>query len=202
MTTTIFLVRHGQTDSNIKDIYMGWSAEELNNTGFNQVQQLASRLARQPIAAVYTSPLQRTMTTSRMLSKPHRLSPVIVQDLIEINLGNWEGLHISEIKQKWPEQFNIWRSDPSNITIPGGESLNSVTERSTQALQQIAAVNKDKNIIVVTHEIVIKVIVPFVLNSTNSIYRRFVVDNASLSIITVKNDNYRLKTLNDTAHYE
>ena len=94
MTTTLFLVRHGQTESNITGYYMGWSDEDLNETGYAQVRSLASRLAGSSITSVYTSPLTRTYTTAEIIAEPHNLKPRVLESVIELNIGDWQGLHM------------------------------------------------------------------------------------------------------------
>lgn len=103
MTTTVLLVRHGQTDSNITGFYMGRSGEDLAEEGYTQARRLSFRLASLPITSVYTSPLRRAYATAVILAEPHSLEPRVMDDLIEIQLGDWEGLHIDEIKLGWPE---------------------------------------------------------------------------------------------------
>jgi broad specificity phosphatase PhoE len=80
MSTEILLVRHGQTKSNSTGYYMGWSSEDLSEEGIAQVQSLSARLSSLPIAAIYASPLQRTVTTADMIAKPHNLEVKPVQD--------------------------------------------------------------------------------------------------------------------------
>jgi broad specificity phosphatase PhoE len=106
MTTTILLVRHGQTRSNVTGFYMGWSNEDLNDVGYAQARKLSARLAGLPIASVYASPLKRAYTTASIIAEPHSLEVKPVDDLIEIKLGDWQGLHESEIEKRWPE---LWR---------------------------------------------------------------------------------------------
>ena len=200
MTTTVLLVRHGQTKSNVTGFYMGWSDEDINDVGYPQVHSLSSRLANLPIASVYSSPLQRTCTTAVILAKPHHLEVEVSDDLIELRLGDWEGLHMDEISQRWPEIWQQSRIDPSDITLPNGESYQQVTERAVQMFDKIVAANQDKQAVIVTHEIVVKVIVAHVLGVSNSIYRRFEVNNASLSVVRIINGKARLAVLNDTSH--
>ena len=200
MTTTVLLVRHGQTKSNVTGFYMGWSDEDIDDVGYPQVHSLSSRLASLPIASVYSSPLQRTCTTAVILAKPHGLEVEVSDDLIELRLGDWEGLHMDEIRQRWPEIWQQSRIDPSDITLPNGESYQQVTERAVQMFDKIVAANQDKQAVIVTHEIVVKVIVAHVLGVSNSIYRRFEVNNASLSVVRIINGKARLAVLNDTSH--
>jgi probable phosphoglycerate mutase len=200
MTTTVLLVRHGQANSNVTGYYMGWSNEDLSEIGYTQVRSLASRLASLPIASVYSSPLQRTCTTATILAKPHGLEVETSDDIIEIQIGDWQGLHIDEVGQRWPELWKQSRIDPSEITLPNGESFQQVTERAIRGFDKIVAANHGKQVIIVSHEIVVKVLVAHALGVSNSIYRRFEINNASLSAIRVIDGKTRLATLNDTSH--
>jgi broad specificity phosphatase PhoE len=202
MTTTVLLVRHGQTDSNINNFYMGWSSEDLNEAGYNQASRLSARLSSLPVHSVCTSPLQRAHTTAAILAEPHRLKPVVMDDLIEVNLGDWQGLYATEIEQRWPEVWRQWRIDPSSVTVPGGESLTQVTERAIRALHRVVASHQGEVTAIVTHEVIIKVLVAHVLGAPNHIYRRFDVNNASLSVVRIVGDQSWLAGLNDMSHLE
>ncbi len=202
MNTTVLLVRHGQTSSNITGFYMGWSDEDLNEVGYTQARRLSSRLARLPIASVYTSPLRRTYTTATILSEPHHLEPKVLDELIEIQFGDWQGLHIDDIQQKWPELWQQSRIDPSELTMPNGESFLQVTERAIRAFEKIVQDNQGKQVAIVTHDVVIRVLVAHILGVSNSIYRRFETLNASLSVIRVMNSSSQLIALNDTTHLD
>ena len=200
MTTTVLLVRHGQTKSNVTGFYMSRSNEDINDTGYTQAYKLSSRLASLPIASVYASPIQRTYTTAVILAKPHNLKVKALDDLSEIQLGDWQGLYLEEISQRWPELWKQWRTDPSKSTIPNGESFKQVTERAIRAFETIAATEPGRQAVIVTHEVIIKVLVAHALGVSNSIYRRFEINNASLSVIRVINGKIRLVALNDTSH--
>ena len=84
MTTTILLVRHGQTESNVTGFYMGWSDQDLNEAGYTQVESLSARLASLPITAAYTSPLRRTYNTAATIARPHNLELNLLDDVVEI----------------------------------------------------------------------------------------------------------------------
>ena len=199
--TTIFLVRHGQTNANATGFYMGWSDEDLNELGYTQARRLSARFASMPIASIYTSPLRRAYTTAAILAEPHKLELTVLDDLIEIQLGDWQGLHMDEIKKRWPKLWQQSRTDPSELTMPNGESYRQVTERAVRALKMVAEANRGKQAAIVTHEVIVKVLIAHVLGVSNSIYRRIEVDNASLSLIRV-NNNPQLIRLNDTLHLE
>jgi len=200
MTTTVLLIRHGQTKSNITGFYTGRSDEELTEMGYKQVKRLSSRLAGLPISSVYTSPLLRTYTTAAIIAEPHKLELKVVDNLIEMNLGDWEGLYTSEISQRWPELWKQWMFDPSEVIIPDGESLTEVAERAIPAFHGIVETNQDKQAIIITHEVIVKLIVAHVIGVPYSIYRRFEINNSSLTVIQCTENDFRLIGLNDTAH--
>jgi len=200
MTTTVLLVRHGQTESNTTGFYMGRSDEDLTKVGYKQAQHLSSRLARLPIASVYTSPLRRAYATAAILAEPHELEPRVLDNLIEIDLGDWQGLHMDEISRRWPELWQQWRIDPSGVVIPNGESLPEVSERAIPAFHRIVETNQGKQAIIVAHEVIVKVIVANVLGAPNSIYRRFEISNTSLTVIHYLHNKSSLIGLNDASH--
>jgi len=202
MTTTVLLVRHGQTNSNVTGFYMGWSDEDLSQVGYTEARRLSSRLASLPITSVYTSPLRRAYTTGAILAEPHELELKVLDDLIEIRLGDWQGLYVDEIKRRWPELWQQSRIDPSELTMPNGESFSQVTERAVRAFETVVGASRGKQAVIVTHDVIVRVLVAHVLRVSNSIYRRFEINNASLTVIRVVNGNSRLITLNDTSHLE
>ncbi|MEA3253427.1 MAG: histidine phosphatase family protein [Chloroflexota bacterium] len=202
MTTTVLLVRHGRTSSNVSGFYMGWSEEDLDETGYEQARCLSARLAEWSISSVYSSPLQRARSTAGILAEPHGIEPELLEDLIELGLGDWQGLHAEEIKRRWPEIWQQSRIDPSELTMPHGESFRQARERAVRALEQVLEASRGKQVVVVTHEAIVKVLVAHVLGAPNSIYRRFAIDNASLSVVRVLDGKLRLITLNDTAHLQ
>ena len=179
---------------------MGQSDEDLTEAGYKQARRLSSRLARLPIASVYTSPLRRAYATAAILVEPHELEPRVLDDLIEIDLGDWQGLHMDEISRRLPDIWQQWRTDPSEVVIPNGESLTEVTERAIPAFHRIVETNRGKQAIIVAHEVIVKVIVAHVLGAPNSIYRRFEISNTSLTVIQFIGNNLRLIGLNDTSH--
>jgi phosphoserine phosphatase len=201
MATEVFLVRHGQTNANAGGFYIGWSNEDLNESGYTQARRLSERLTTLPIASIYTSPLRRAYTTAAILVEPHKLNLTVLDDLAEIRLGDWQGLHVNEIKNRWPELWEQSRTDPSELTLPNGESYIRVTERAVRALKTAIDTNQGKQAVIVTHEVIIKVLIAHVLGISNSIYRRIRVDNGSLSIIR-NGENLQLVRLNDTSHLE
>ena len=200
MTTRIILVRHGQTESNRTGFYMGHSSEDLNETGYSQAQCLSAKLAELPVASIYTSPLRRTLSTASVIAQPHKLEPIPVKGLIENYPGDWQGLHKDEIISKWPELCQQWLTDPTAVTLPNGEKFEEVAERAIRAFDIILKSNEGKYVIIVTHEIIVKVLIIHALGAPSNIYRRFDINNTSVSTMRITDKLIHIETLNDTSH--
>ena len=164
--------------------------------------RLSSRLAGLPITSIYTSPLLRASATARILAESHGIKPTVLDDLTEIHNGEWQGLHKDEINRKCPEVWDMWRKNPAAVTIPGGENLVDVTDRAVRAFTNVVNTQQEKRCLIVTHEVIIKVLIAHVLQASNNIYRRFRINNASLSIIEAVNNSSLVTGINDVSHLE
>src|SRR5512141_1193197 len=104
MTTRLYLIRHGATQLTAEDRFSGAENVFLSEEGRAQAERLADRLADDNIAAVYTSPLDRTMTTATIIGKPHNLTPLQHDGLREISHGHWEGMSRKEVEEKFKDE--------------------------------------------------------------------------------------------------
>src|SRR4051812_46925485 len=119
--TRIFLVRHGATVLSAEDRFAGSFDVPLSDDGRAQAARLAQRLAGEKLAAVYASPLSRTMETAAIASAGHAL-PVNPRDgLREISHGRWEQLTRAEVDLRFPEEAAAWEADPYTFAPLGGE---------------------------------------------------------------------------------
>lgn len=202
MPAEILLVRHGQTESNRTGYFMGWSAEDLNATGRDQVERLAFRLASLEIRRAYASPLKRAEHTAEIIAAPHKpaLEAEKAPDLIEINQGELQGVHRSETEKRYPQLWVQLRTDPSAAAFPGGESFSQTAARTLAAFESIIAQNPEGRVLLVAHEINLKIIIIHILGAPFSIYRRFDIANASLSIARSGDQGFRMISVNDTSH--
>lgn len=181
---------------------MGWMDEDLSDIGVWQAERLSRRLAQRSIKAIYSSPLKRACRTAEMVALPHSLPVQVSGELGEIRIGEWEGMHAEEIATKFPDLWRTWRRDPTGIQIPGGESLSQVQDRAVAAFEDIARANKGRQVLVVTHDVVVRLVVAHYLGVTTSVYRRLEVANASLTVVELTDGRGWLRVLNDTAHLE
>lgn len=157
----LHLVRHGRTDANLDDRFVGWSDDALNAAGRAEAAELAARLAGEGIEGVFTSPVRRAVETAEILADAWDASVHTVHDLHEIEIGPWKGLLEREVREGHPAEYADWLRDPAGFRLPGRESLEEVRERTMRAVDQIARSQLsagDAPAVVVTHLAVLRVL--------------------------------------------
>src|SRR5438128_2378509 len=111
-STRVFLVRHGATILTAEDRFAGATDVPLSDEGRQQAQRLAERLSHEPIAAIYASPLGRTVETASILGRPHGLEVQPVPGLREISHGRWEQMTRQQVETAYPDEAASWEEDP------------------------------------------------------------------------------------------
>ena len=203
MATRIFLVRHGATVLTAEDRFAGATDVELSDEGREQARRLAVRLSRERIAAIYASPLGRTVETAAILARPHALDVQIRDGLREISHGRWEQMTRREVEQQFPEEAAAWEKDPYTFAPVGGESGLTVTARALPVLMDIVRAHSSGNVLVVSHKATIRLLLSSILGFDPRRYRDNLDQNpAALNIVDFKDPvNARLTLFNDTSHY-
>src|SRR6185369_11602071 len=148
-TTRLYLVRHGATQLTAEDRFSGAAGVDLSDEGRHQAECLAERLAGEPLAAVYCSPLSRTAETASILASPHRLGPIYCDGLREISHGRWEGLTRNEVEARYPDKYAAWESDPFTFAPKDGESGVAVLARALPIIREIVVSHAGQNVLVV-----------------------------------------------------
>jgi probable phosphoglycerate mutase len=135
----------------------GWTpGVHLNEAGQKQVQELGERLRSFPLAAVYSSPLERAVETANAVAAPHGLAVEIIEGVGEVRYGEWQGGDLKELSQHemWPGvQFY-----PSGTRFPGGETLGEVQMRAVTTLNELCARSPRQMIAVVSHADLIRLV--------------------------------------------
>jgi broad specificity phosphatase PhoE len=203
-STRVFIVRHGATVLTAEDRFAGATDVELSNEGREQTRRLGKRLADEKIAAVYASPLGRTVETAQILAKPHQLEVQTRDGLREISHGRWEQLTRREVEERFPEEAAEWEKDPYTFAPMGGESGLAVTARALPVLIQLVREHPGENILIVSHKATIRLLLSSLLGFDPRRYR----DNldqkpAALNIVDFRDPmRSRLTLFNDTSHYD
>jgi probable phosphoglycerate mutase len=202
--TRVFIVRHGATVLTAEDRFAGATDVELSDEGRAQTRRLAERLSDEKIAAVFASPLGRTVETAGILAGPHKLEVQTRDGLREISHGRWEQMTRREVEEKFPEEAAEWEKDPYTFAPVGGESGLAVTARALPVLIDLVRDHPGKTLLVVSHKATIRLLLSSLLGFDPRRYR----DNldqkpAALNIVDFKDaTRARLTLFNDTSHYD
>jgi probable phosphoglycerate mutase len=203
MSTRVFLIRHGATVLTAEDRFAGATDVELSDEGREQAQGLAERLSAEKIAAVYASPLGRTVETASIIARPHKLEVVRRDGLREISHGRWEQMTRHEVEAKFPEEAAAWEEDPYTFAPKGGESGLAVTARALPVLVDVVREHRDQNVILVSHKATIRLLLSSLLGFDPRRYRDNLDQSpAALNIVDFKDAAHaRLTLFNSTSHY-
>lgn len=201
--TRIYLIRHGATVLTAEDRFAGATNVPLSDEGRHQATTLSQRLAPLSIAAVYASPLDRTMETARILAAPHHLEVNPREGLKEISHGHWEQMTRHEVEIQFPQEAAAWDEDPYTFAPNRGESGLAVTARALPALLDIVRHHEGQSVIVVSHKATIRLLLSSLLGFDPRRYRdNLDQDPAALNIVDFKDPvRARLMLFNDTSHY-
>ena len=199
----LYLVRHGETESNRLGLALGRSDVPLNEQGVLQAERLAGALGGQPLTAVYSSPLRRTLETARAVVARHDLEVTVEERLIEMDIGELDGLTFAEVRERHPGLLEEWMSGPGpKMPMPGGERLVDVQERAWWAITEMADRHGDEAVAAVTHNFVILSLLTKVLGMELSQFRRVRHAVAAISVVDIAPGRTLLVRMNDTCHLD
>lgn len=196
MIETLILIRHGQTVHNVDGIAQGWNDSALSPLGEQQVEALARRVAAMDADAVYSSTLNRALSTARAIAKLTNHDITTLDDLREMNYGGWEGQSFLDVRKNDEETYRRWIDD-GDAPCPNGESHNDVRRRIERAVASMHG----RRVVAVSHGTAIRIAATALLQLPIGAARHFAQDNASVNIFLRRGDRFVLKLWNDTSHY-
>jgi probable phosphoglycerate mutase len=195
MTTTIFLVRHGAHDR-LDHILCGRMAGvTLSETGRDQARRVADRLSREPIAAIYVSPMERTRETAAPLADRLGLEPIVADDINEIDFGDWTGFAFEDLHRH--PAWEPWLRDRSRGRAPGGESMYEAQARVGRWISSVHSAHPDAAVVAICHADVIKAAVCDALGMPLDHHHRLEVGPGSISIVRLDDRGWRLVSFNE-----
>jgi len=198
----IILVRHGRTAWHAEGRYAGTTDVPLDEVGIQQADRVADRLKSAKIDVVFSSPLSRCLELAGKVADSHGLEVVVDDRLRELDLGRWDGEMLEDIVKRDGEILKRWTKDPTSVTIPGGESLMAVQERSMDWLNEASARYGDGLLLASSHGGPIRAIVTSVIGLPLSNLFRLTVDLASMSILNCMGKFSNLETMNERSHLD
>ena len=155
----VYLIRHGQVEGYENFPVYGHTDVKLTEVGILQMKQMADRLRLTEPKAIYSSDLKRSATGSRLIALHHDVPVYFLPELREMEFGDWEGLTLTEIRTRFPEELQKRQDDLLNYRAPGnGESIADLAARIDAVFDRIRAEQKENDIIITAHGAVNRVI--------------------------------------------
>ncbi len=188
--TLVYLVRHGETEWNVDKRFQGQGDVPLSPTGLAQADKLARWMGSLPVhfSAIYSSDLQRSMQTAMAIGRATGLRPVGVECLRELKCGEWQGLSVAEVEQRYPGQLAYWHAHIQTYCLPGGESIPDLQARVFPCFLELAARHTSQAVVVVSHGAALAALIAGLngwdLQGTWST-RRARMGNTAISIVAV-----------------
>ena len=191
--TTVYLIRHGQTDTNIISGFNGSASDQpLNATGEKMVMTLTPLFADIHLDAMYTSPLRRAVKTAEAVRGDKELALQFDPDLRETDFGFLEGLSWTEGKKRYPKDCRVWIRTPERFRAPGAsESVHDVWARVFTSFLRIVRENRGKTVAIVAHGMVFTLLTSRLLGYPLCRYRLTPMpSNASYRILEIEDDGH------------
>ena len=191
----IYIIRHGQTQSNLKNQYYGRLDVPLTDQGVQQMKALSFELSNIQFDKIYTSNARRALESLEICLPTYHHQAIIDERLCEINFGDFEGKTYQEISKEYPQEVIHWQRDWKNFLPPQGESFIQFYLRVSDIFKEIIS-NEVDNIFIMAHSGVIKAIYCYVLGQNLDLYWNFTCHNGKINIIQYEYGNLFIDAVN------
>lgn len=202
----IYFIRHGETVWNTLKIFQGSSNSPLTEKGREQAKKLGEKLKDTEFSNFYSSPLGRTIETSKLIIGDRDIKIEFIDEFKEISVGRMEGAPREEFEREFPGQFHNFFFNPKDYDPApyGGESFPQLIERVERGLKKITENHKKNDVVVViTHGMTLKAIFKVIKNiSLEELGEVAVPKNTSLSIVDYTDGKYSIDLFSDVSHLE
>ena len=200
MTTSVYLVRHGQTAWNKEEVFRGRTDIPLNETGLREAELAGEYFKRFELDAIYSSPLSRAFQTAQKIARFHPIEVHPLDGLIDMSFGSWEGHALKEVEEMDGERYQQWKEEPHLVKFPGGETLDEVRGRAMAALETVVGKYPEKTVALVSHRVINKVLLCAILGLDNSHFWQIAQGTTAINLIQYRNGKYILSLMNETCH--
>ena len=193
----IYLLRHGQIEQFRPRRFVGQLDLPLDDEGMRQARKMRDYLKDIGFSRIFTSPLQRTRQTAQIVANSRSIDITPVPDLAEINLGEWEGLTVALLRDRYPGEYEKRGEDLAHYRPPGGESFADLARRCLPAFTRLARENTGP-ILVVAHAGVNRVLLASLQQIPLKDLLSIPQDYCCLNIITADNGILHVDAINQT----
>lgn len=195
----LWLVRHGETEANVAGLYSGHAPTPLTERGIAQAQTLSTLLRNVPVDNVLCSKLERARHTTQLILGDREIPVRNMPELNEMFFGDWEMRHHRDLAREDAENYAVWCNDWQNATPTNGEGFQAFSLRVERFIAQLADYKMCQNLLVVSHQGVLSVLIARLLSMPAAAMWHFRVEQGCWSAIDFCDDFAVLKVLNSRA---
>ncbi|MCR5175415.1 MAG: histidine phosphatase family protein [Anaerovibrio sp.] len=200
-STTVILVRHGQTDYNKQDKFQGILDIPLNETGLEQADMLADSIKDIDIDVFISSPMKRAYVTTEKCAQAKGMEISYTDPrLMEINYGRWAGKKKKDVAREEPEAYRQWNETPWEAQLPEGENLAALQQRYREALDDAVTKYPGKVIFIGAHSKGNMALICSILGIGLEHYNQLDQDNTCINVLQYKKGKWKLVMMNSISH--
>ncbi|QUH31069.1 histidine phosphatase family protein [Vallitalea guaymasensis] len=201
--TRLYLTRHGETEWNLIKKVQGSRDSNLTQKGIIQATKLGKYLENTNIDVIYSSSSGRAYNTAKIIAGNRNIEVIKMDDLKEMNLGIWEGKTFEVIKEDNEEMYDTFWNKPHLVKEFPGESFSEFEKRVVGTVLDIAESNKGKDILIVAHALVLKVVMSFFENRPlEKLFEDHFMYSTCLNEVEILDGDYKIVKYNQTDHYD
>lgn len=204
----IYIVRHGETRSNVEGYLQGWTDDPLNDNGVALAEITGRAMRGITFDVCYSSPLQRARKTAEIVLRESGNAGVPIQfenRIKEIQMGDYEGKKFRP-GERDPiideSQLKIFFTDAFHFAgFPGGENIRQVCVRTQSFLKELISRDDGKTYLMTTHGFALRAMLNYLYDDPSDFWHGHVPYNCAVNIIEAKNGNVRL-IADDKIYYD
>lgn len=198
LATHLFLIRHGEVEASYHRVFGGRIDMDLSPRGHEQARRTAEHLRPRRFDAIFASPMKRAQQTLAPLLEHRRARPATLNDLREVDFGDWTGLNFMQVRERFGAHAYEWLDHIERGGIPNGETAADLRERIAPCVLRMLAGQEGKSVAVVCHGGVIRVILSVLLDLPLTRMACFEVDYASITWVEIQPHKIEVQLLNFT----
>lgn len=201
MSLNLYFLRHGETTHSQTGGYCGFIDPELTDAGAQMAQAFADTYKNLSWAAVFSSPMKRTIATAKPLCDALGIEPQLREGLKEINYGKWEDRTQAYVKEHYTEDYLHWQREPAWNPPTDGETTIQIASRASSVLAEIEQKYTSGNVLVISHKATIRIMLCNLLGIDLGRYRdRLDMPVATVSVVKFDFHGPMLQKLGDRTH--
>ena len=199
--TVFFLVRHGQSEGNLRNEFIGHGNARLTELGRAQAQKTGEYLSSVQFDYAYGSDLLRAFETGEIILKNRDIELIPDKMLREIHAGEWEGKTFSELEQTFSRSYGVWKTNIGLAEPEGGETVRALFDRVTAEIVRLSEVHPNKTVLIATHATPIRCVMAKAKGlSYDKMSRIPWSPNSSVTVVGVENGAFTLISEPTAAH--